>query len=110
MAELSPGAALRQIQNAQAGMKKARNALRFARGGSHDAQQNALKVGWDSLNNAFRQLASIPVTAATEEVMTKQLAAQRYATSLLVRLRRLVRNEPGALDGLDSDDETEDEG
>jgi hypothetical protein len=110
MAELSPGAALRQIQNAQAGMKKARNALRYARGGSPDAQQTALKVGWDSLLNAHRQLASIPVAAATEEVMTKQLAAQRYATSLLVRLRRLVRNEPGALDGLDAEDETEDEG
>jgi hypothetical protein len=110
MADISPGAALRQIQNAQAGMKKARNALRFARGGSPDAQQTALKIGWDSLVNAHRQLASIPVSAATEDVLTKQLAAQRYATALLVRLRRLVRNEPGALDGLDADDESEDEG
>jgi hypothetical protein len=38
--------------------------------------------------------------------MTKQLAAQRYATALLVRLRRLTRNEPaGADDDLDEDDE-----
>lgn len=110
MAEISPGAALRQIQNAQAGMKKARNALRFARGGSPEAQQNALKVGWESLANAHRQLAGIPVTAATEEVLTKQLAAQRYATALLVRLRRIVRNEPGALDGLEGDDDSVDEG
>ena len=110
MADISPGAALRQIQNAQAGMKKARNALRYARGGSPDAQQTALKIGWDSLVNAHRQLAGIPVSAATEDVLTKQLAAQRYATALLVRLRRLVRNEPGALDGLEADDESEDEG
>jgi hypothetical protein len=27
--------------------------------------------------------------------MTRQLAVERYATALLVRLRRLVRNEPG---------------
>ncbi len=38
--------------------------------------------------------------------MTKQLAVQRYATALLVRLRRIARNEPGALDlGDDADDE-----
>ena len=38
--------------------------------------------------------------------MTKQLAVQRYATALLVRLRRLARNEPAALDDdLDEDDD-----
>jgi len=36
-------------------------------------------------------------------VMTKQLAVQRYATALLVRLRRLARNDPAAFD--DGDDE-----
>ena len=51
-------------------------------------------------------LAEIPVDAATEPVMTKQLAVQRYATALLVRLRRLARNEPNALEG---DDEIEDD-
>jgi hypothetical protein len=39
--------------------------------------------------------------------MTRQLAVQRYATSMLVRLRRLARNEPGALEGLDDDDDLE---
>ena len=37
--------------------------------------------------------------------MTKQLSTQRYATALLVRLRRLARNDPGALEGLDGDDD-----
>ena len=39
--------------------------------------------------------------------MTKQLSVQRYATALLVRLRRLARNEPAGLDDddLDADDD-----
>jgi hypothetical protein len=110
MAEMSPGAALRQLQQAQAGMKKARQALRFAREGGLDARQGALRVGWESLAQAHRLLAAIPLSAATDPVLTRQLAVQRYATALLVRLRRLVRNEPGALEGLDDDmdDESED--
>ena len=47
------------------------------------------------------------MSAGTEEVLTKQLAVQRYATALLVRLRRIARNDPGALDGLDFDDADE---
>ena len=39
--------------------------------------------------------------------MTKQLAVQRYATALLVRLRRMARNDPGALDGDDEMDDDE---
>ena len=31
--------------------------------------------------------------AANEPVMTKQLSVQRYATALLVRLRRVARND-----------------
>ena len=38
---------------------------------------------------------------------TKQLSVQRYGTALLVRLRRIVRNEPGAIE--DPDDDLEDE-
>ena len=40
--------------------------------------------------------------------MTKQLSLQRYATALLVRLRRLLRNEPPGDD--DSDLDLDDEG
>ena len=44
-------------------------------------------------------MAGIPLAAADEAVMTRQLAVQRYATALLVRLRRLLRNEGIDLDG-----------
>jgi hypothetical protein len=92
MSEFSPGAALRQIQQAQAGLKKARQALRLAKG-DPQASRGVLKLGWESLAQAHRLLAAIPLAAATEPVMTKLLAVQRSATALLVRLRRVVRNE-----------------
>ena len=92
MSEINPGAALRQIQQAQAGLKKARQALRLAKGDPR-ATRGVLEVGWESLAQAHRLLAAIPLAAATEPVMTKLLAAQRSATALLVRLRRVVRNE-----------------
>lgn len=103
MPEMSPGAALRQLQQAQAGLKKARQALRAAKGDPH-ANRGVLKVGWESLAQAHRLMAAIPLEVATEPVMTKQLAVERYATALLVRLRRLLRNEPvGADDDFDDD-------
>jgi hypothetical protein len=104
MAEISPATALRQLQQAQAGMKRARHALQVAREDLSLAPR-ALKAGWESLSQAHRLLGSIPLEAATEPVMTRQLAVERYATALLVRLRRLVRNEPGtASDDLDDSD------
>jgi hypothetical protein len=102
MAEMSPGAVLRQLQQAQAVMKKARQVLAQARGGSADPQ-TLLKMGFEALSKANQILGEIPISAATDPVLTKQLAVQRYATALLVRLRRIVRNEPGALDGIDDD-------
>jgi hypothetical protein len=92
MTEMSSGTALRQLQQAQAGMKKARQALRFAKG-DPEALRKVLVVGWTSLAHAHRLVAEIPLEAANEPVMTKQLAVQRYATALLVRLRRIVRND-----------------
>jgi hypothetical protein len=92
MPEMTSGTALRQIQQAQAGLKKARQALRLAKGDPL-AAPHLLKLGWESLAQAHRLIAAIPVSAATEPVMTKQLAVQRYATSLLVRLRRVVRQD-----------------
>lgn len=110
MAEMSPGAALRQLRQAQTGMKKARQTLRQARavGATPEVVQRVLQVGWESLAQSHKLLASIPLSAATEPVLTKQLAVQRYATALLVRLRRIARNEPGALDGLDEDQSEDD--
>jgi hypothetical protein len=101
MPEMTPGAALRQLQQAQAGMKKARQALRLARE-DPQAASHVLKIGWESLVQAHRLVAAIPMSAANEPVMTKQLAVQRYATALLVRLRRLLRQEDIGVD----DDET----
>ena len=105
MATMSPATALRNLHQAQAGLKKARQVMRTARESGADGPTLArvLKVGWDSLTLCHKLLSEIPLDAATEPVMTKQMAVQRYATSLLVRLRRIAKNEPGALDGGDDD-------
>jgi hypothetical protein len=105
---MSTGAALRQLQQAQAGMKKARQALRLAAGDPAAAPQ-ILRQGWESLVQAHRLLAAIPLAAANDAVMTRQLAVQRYATALLVRLRRIARHEFAASDADDVDFEEEDE-
>jgi hypothetical protein len=108
MPEMTPGATLRQLQQAQAGMKKARQALRLA-AGDPSAAPRVLHLGWESLVQAHRLIAAIPLAAANDAVMTKQLAVQRYATALLVRLRRLARHEYAATDADDVDFEDEDE-
>ena len=48
MSEMSPGAALRQLQQAQAGLKKARQVMKLARGDA-DANRDVIKAGWESL-------------------------------------------------------------
>lgn len=109
MADPTPGTVLRNLQQAQAAMKKSRQALRLARTGHADAQL-VLRAGWDSLSKALRIVSEIPLASADEAVMTKQISVQRYATALLVRLRRLARNGPGGLDDdldLDGDDDLE---
>ena len=104
MAAMSPGTALRNLQQAHAGLKKIRHLLRLAREseGSVDSAR-IIRAGWEGLNKAFKILSETPVEAADDAVMTKQLAVQRYATSILVRLRRVSRNDPAAFD--DGDDE-----
>jgi hypothetical protein len=93
MPEMSPATALRQLQQAQAVLRKARHALPLAKG-DPAAARAALKGGWEALCHAHRLLAAIPLAAASEPVMARQLSVERYATALLVRLRRLLRNEP----------------
>ncbi|OJW24714.1 MAG: hypothetical protein BGO49_06670 [Planctomycetales bacterium 71-10] len=105
MAEMSPGTALRQLKQAHATLKKARQALRMARENPAFGPK-ALDAGWDALLQAHRIMAETPRSAVDEEVMTQQLAVQRYATSLLVRLRRLLRK--GEV-GDDLDDDGDDE-
>jgi hypothetical protein len=106
MAETTPGAIMRQLQEVQAGMKKARQAMASLRGEVPSAQaiERVLRLGWESLAAAQRLLAAIPLEAATEPVMSRQIAVQRYAAALLVRLRRLRRGDSGAAADEDSDE------
>jgi predicted nucleic acid-binding Zn ribbon protein len=101
MAEMSPGTALRDLQKAQAGMKKARELLKQARLNPR-APEATFAAGWESLTQAHRLMAAIPLVAIDDNVLTKQLAVGRYATALLVRLRRLKRR--GTIDSADMDD------
>ena len=94
MPEMSPGAALRELQQAQAGLKKARELLKQAKGNAQ-LLPKVFDAGWESLSKAHRVMAAIPATAADDDVLTKQLAVERYATALLVRLRRIKRNQSG---------------
>ncbi len=103
MPEMSPGAALRELQQAQAGLKKARALLKQARANPR-LLPKVFEAGWDSLTKAHRVMAAIPALATDDDVLTKQLAVERYATALLVRLRRIKRNQgvEGAA-GIDDD-------
>jgi hypothetical protein len=102
MAEMSPGTALRELQMAQAVMKKARGLLKETRRNQRSLDR-ALAFGWESLTGAYRLMASIPQGALDDNVLTRQLAVGRYATALLVRLRRLKRR--GMTDSVDVDDD-----
>jgi hypothetical protein len=92
MEKKTPATLVRELDRAQLELKRAREALRQARTGVV-APDQAVAIGWKSLQSTFGLLGSLPVEAAVEPVLTKQLAVQRSATSLLVRLRRLVRGE-----------------
>jgi hypothetical protein len=102
---MSAGMAMRELRAAHAGLKKSRQLLIQARDNPRMSPA-VVQTGWDSLNQAHRVMASIPRIAADDAVMTMQLSVQRYATALLVRLRRLSRNE-GI--GVDDDFGEEDE-
>ena len=108
MSEMSPATALRQLQQAQAGLKKARQLMRTSRK-DPGANRNVLALGWESLARAHSLMAAIPLSAATEPVMSRQLSVERYATALLVRLRRLIRNETVGETDEDEDLDVEDD-
>jgi hypothetical protein len=98
MAEMSPGTALRQLRMAHWGLKKARQLMKQARE-TRSLDPAVLHAGWDSLVEAHRLIAEIPFGAIDEAVLTQQLSVERYATALLVRLRRLLRREDVGSDG-----------
>jgi hypothetical protein len=111
MAEMSAGAALRQLKQAHAGLKKARQVMRHARE-NPDMAPKVVDAGWALLLQAHRLMAVIPRSALDVAVLTQQLSVQRYATALLVRLRRLIRTGDAGegdggddLDALDADDD-----
>jgi hypothetical protein len=104
----SPGAALRELQRAHAGLKRARGLLKQA----DDDPGSVMAVfgaGWESLTQAHGIMGAIAADAVDDGVLTKQLALQRYATSLLVRLRRLKRNASAGASAADDDDILDDE-
>jgi hypothetical protein len=92
MPGMSSGAALRQLQQAHAGLRKAREMLKHVKEDPR-AFPAVFTVAWESLTHAHRVMADLPREAIDHSVLTKQLALQRYATALLVRLRRLKRHE-----------------
>ena len=92
MPGMSPGAALRELQQAQAGLRKARELLKQAKDNPR-LLPKVFDAGWESLSKAHGMMAAIPAEAADDDVLTKQLAVERYATALLVRLRRIKRNQ-----------------
>jgi len=106
---LTPGRALRDIQHAQQAMKAARKALVVVRQADPEDRpalaERAFEQGWESLRRTHEVLASIPRSAATDEVLTKQIAAQKYATALVVRLRRLARGGSNVWEDLDEADD-----
>ena len=104
----SPRAALRDLQGAHAGLKKARGLLKLAKDDPSSAAV-AFGAGWESLTQAHRIMAAIAADTVDDAVLTKQLALQRYATSLLVRLRRLKRSGSAGGVAADDDDSIDDE-
>lgn len=108
MADMTPGAALRDLKQAHGALKKARQLTTHARE-DPALVPRALDTGWESLVRTYRLMAAIPRSAVDEAVLTQLLSVQRYATALSVRLRRLLRREqPGARE-LDLDDDLRDE-
>jgi len=91
MAEMSSGAALRQLKQARAILKKARQLMTQTRE-NPGLIPKVVDACWESLAQSHRLMAEVPRSALDEAVLTEQLAVQRYATALLVRLRRLMRH------------------
>lgn len=107
MAAMSAGTALRKLEQAQAGLRKARKALSAEReGGGESSREAVFRECFSSLSKGLGLAAEIPSEAASEDVLSRELAFLRYASALVVRLRRLSRNE-GVAEGDESEDELE---
>ncbi|HKI16669.1 MAG TPA: hypothetical protein VKA15_02260 [Isosphaeraceae bacterium] len=104
MAGMSPGAALRELERANAYLKRSRAALKQAK---EDPRVRPLvfQMGWEGLRQAYSVITLIPMESADDAVLSRAIAVQRYATALLVRLRRLKRQDAASDDDGPDDDE-----
>lgn len=106
MAAPTVGSILRQLQHAQGGMKKARQLLARARSGDTGSPA-ARRVAWEALLAAYRTMASIPLDCANEQVLTRLIGVQRYATALAVRVKRLDHSSSTGTDEPEDDFDNE---
>lgn len=87
----SSGAVLRDIQHTTTRMKKARKLMTELRHGSagEDAWAKAAAAGLEAAKAAAGIVASLPEEMAEPDLLLKTVQMQRYATGLLVRVRRI---------------------
>lgn len=107
MSNMTPGLALRQILASKNSLRKARQSLTLLRGDdsvSPKQLSDTIRHAWQALTQTHKLLGELPFEAASEDVMLKQISLERYATALLVRLRRLARGDLSAADPGDDDE------
>lgn len=87
----SSGAALRDIQHTMARMKKVRKLMTELRHGSagEEAWAKAATAGLEAAKAAAGVVASLPDEIADPDLILKAVQMQRFATGLLVRVRRI---------------------
>jgi len=109
MPGMSPGAALRELERANAYLKQSRAALKQAKD-DPNLRPLVFRMGWEGLRQAYAVITLIPMESADDAVLSRAIAVQRYATALLVRLRRLQRQDAASSnDGSQADEWSVDE-
>ncbi len=88
---VSSGALLRDIQHVTTRMKKVRKLMTELRIGSasEDAWEKAASAGLEAAKSAAAIVASLPEEMAEPDLLLKTVQMQRYATGILVRVRRI---------------------
>jgi hypothetical protein len=117
---VSTGALLRDIQHATTHMKKARKLLTELRGGSADEEKwaKAADLALVAVKDAARLVANVSPELAEPDTLLKLVQMQRFATGLLVKVRRVksalsredgLRELTGTGTDLEADDWSDDE-
>ncbi len=88
---VSSGAVLRDIQHTTTRMKKVRKLMTELRQGSasEEAWAKAAAAGLEAAKGAAAIVANLPDDLAEPDLLLKAVQMQRYATGLLVRVRRI---------------------